>query len=59
MAAAVEGYAFPTVMDTDPPVGGLAPDSMASVFWRCLDDGASAQDFEAQLAALLARKAGR
>ena len=27
VAAAAEGYAFPTNLDRDPPIGGLAPDS--------------------------------
>ena len=29
IAATAEGYAFPTNLDTDPPVGGLAPATMA------------------------------
>ena len=29
IAAAAEGYAFPTNLDTDPPIGGLAPKSQA------------------------------
>lgn len=30
IAACAEGYAFPTNLDTDPPVGGLAPKSQAA-----------------------------
>ena len=58
VAAAVEGYAFPTVMDTDPPQGGLAPDNPAALFWRCQEAGLAAQAFEQELDAMNARKGG-
>jgi hypothetical protein len=31
IAAACEGYAFPTNLDKDPPIGGLAPASQADI----------------------------
>jgi len=31
IAAACEGYAFPTNLDKDPPIGGLAPASQADL----------------------------
>ncbi len=36
IAAAAEGYSFPTNLDRDPPVGGLAPESQAVLFRRAL-----------------------
>jgi len=36
LAAAAEGYAFPTSLDYDPPKGGLAPPSQADVMRQAL-----------------------
>jgi hypothetical protein len=36
IGAAAEGYPFPTNLDTDPPVGGLAPESQAALVARAL-----------------------
>ena len=38
VAAFAEGYPFPTDLDRDPPVGGLAPPSQADVVWRAVTD---------------------
>ena len=57
IAASAEGYAFPTNLDSDPPVGGLAPETMAAMMARMLDDGAPAGDFGAALDAWAARRA--
>ncbi|HUN91802.1 MAG TPA: phytanoyl-CoA dioxygenase family protein [Burkholderiaceae bacterium] len=38
VAASAEGYAFPTNLDRDPPLGGLAPESPAAVVLRALDE---------------------
>ncbi|ABK53585.1 Phytanoyl-CoA dioxygenase [Acidothermus cellulolyticus 11B] len=38
VAAAAEGYAFPTNLDNDPPVNGLAPATQADLVWRALCD---------------------
>lgn len=37
VAACAEGYPFPTSLDRDPPVDGLAPPSQADVLWRALE----------------------
>jgi len=37
LRAAAEGYAFPTNLDRDPPVGGLAPASQAALVRQALD----------------------
>ncbi|PSM40895.1 phytanoyl-CoA dioxygenase [Streptomyces dioscori] len=39
VAASAEGYAFPTDLDSDPPVGGLAPASQADVVRLALREG--------------------
>ena len=39
VAASAEGYPFPTNLDSDPPVDGLAPPSQADVVRRALAEG--------------------
>jgi len=55
VAAAAEGYAFPTNLDLDPPVDGLAPPSQADVLLRAVREGWDA----GRLAAELDTHAGR
>lgn len=57
IAAAAEGYAFPTNLDRDPPVGGLIPESQAEFMARALTEGLAQAEFEKQLTAQTARKA--
>ena len=38
VAASAEGYAFPTNLDRDQPVGGLAPETQAELVWRALQE---------------------
>ena len=45
IAAAAEGYAFPTNLDTDPPVGGLAPETQGALMARMLAAGAAPEAF--------------
>ena len=54
--AAAEGYPFPTNLDTDPPIGGLAPDSQAAMMAKALAGGASMAEFDRALAEQDARK---
>ncbi len=49
IAATAEGYAFPTNLDTDPPVGGLAPESQQACFKRCLNERVAPEQFARQL----------
>ena len=51
IAACAEGYAFPTNLDRDPPLGGLAPASQADLMRKALADGHSPADFHASLKA--------
>lgn len=57
-AAAAEGYAFPTDLDADPPVDGLAPPSPADVLRRAVREGWSAAEFDAALSGREARRRG-
>jgi ectoine hydroxylase-related dioxygenase (phytanoyl-CoA dioxygenase family) len=56
IAACAEGYAFPTNLDSDPPVGGLAPKSPAAVMREALRAGMEAGEFAGQLAAMAAKR---
>lgn len=37
IASSAEGYSFPTNLDRDPPLGGLAPETQQALFHRALD----------------------
>lgn len=52
IAAAAEGYPFPTNLDRNPPVGGLAPKTQAEMLRAALDAGRAEADFFAELDAL-------
>ncbi|MEM9869994.1 MAG: phytanoyl-CoA dioxygenase family protein [Pseudomonadota bacterium] len=56
VAAAAEGYPFPTNLDTDPPVGGLAPESDQALLLRALDTGMSADEVNAALDAAASKR---
>lgn len=49
IAACAEGYAFPTNLDRDPPIGGLAPKSQAALLHQALTEGWSADRLDAML----------
>ena len=44
-AASAEAYAFPTNLDLDPPIGGLAPESQQALLLRALLEGWPPQQF--------------
>ncbi|MGD9986862.1 phytanoyl-CoA dioxygenase family protein [Pseudonocardia sp.] len=56
VAAAAEGYPFPTNLDLDPPVDGLAPPSQADVVHRALREGQDEETFAATLRRHAARR---
>ncbi|MGL4488325.1 MAG: phytanoyl-CoA dioxygenase family protein [Rhizobiaceae bacterium] len=56
IAACAEGYPFPTNLDRDPPLGGLAPKSQAKLFHEALDNGWSDDRFFAALDEQAAKK---
>ncbi|WP_323009933.1 phytanoyl-CoA dioxygenase family protein [Paracoccus sp. (in: a-proteobacteria)] len=39
IAATADGYPFPTNLDTDPPIGGLAPESQQDLLARAVAEG--------------------
>ncbi len=49
IAACAEGYSFPTNLDRDPPLGGLAPKSQAALFHEALRGGWTHEKFAAEL----------
>lgn len=56
IAATAEGYAFPTNLDTDPPEGGLAPQTQAALMRHALAQGLSPAEFAQALTAQAARR---
>ena len=56
IAACAEGYSFPTNLDRDPPVGGLAPETQAALFARALEERMSEDAFTAALDAQAERQ---
>ncbi|MEU4007344.1 phytanoyl-CoA dioxygenase family protein [Streptomyces pseudogriseolus] len=57
IAASAEGYPFPTNLDNDPPVDGLAPPSQADVVRRALAEGWTPRALRDALRAAAARRA--
>jgi ectoine hydroxylase-related dioxygenase (phytanoyl-CoA dioxygenase family) len=57
IAASAEGYAFPTNLDRDQPIGGLAPETQAELVGRALREGWSLEALATELAAQVARHA--
>jgi ectoine hydroxylase-related dioxygenase (phytanoyl-CoA dioxygenase family) len=49
LRSAAEGYAFPTNLDRDPPVGGLAPPSQADVVRDALEQRRTLDDLRGAL----------
>jgi len=46
VAATAEGYAFPTNLDRDPPIGGLAPKSQQALMMEALEAEWSTEQFD-------------
>jgi ectoine hydroxylase-related dioxygenase (phytanoyl-CoA dioxygenase family) len=51
VAASAEGYAFPTNLDRDPPIGGLAPQSQQDLMRSALAQGHTPEQFNSTLQA--------
>ncbi|WP_298839551.1 phytanoyl-CoA dioxygenase family protein [uncultured Roseobacter sp.] len=56
VAAVAEGYAFPTNLDSDPPTGGLAPQTQQAYFREALEKGVVPDEFDAHLDRMDARR---
>ena len=56
IAACAEGYSFPTNLDLDQPVGGLAPMTQAEILAQAVAEGWSQQRLETELGTWSARR---
>ncbi|MBB3392352.1 ectoine hydroxylase-related dioxygenase (phytanoyl-CoA dioxygenase family) [Rhizobium sp. BK275] len=56
VASCAEGYSFPTNLDRDPPLGGLAPKTQAQLMHEALSENWSDEAFTKALAEQAARK---
>ncbi len=56
IAASAEGYPFPTNLDRDPPIGGLAPQSQAGLVQEALAGGWAPDHLNAELDRRAARR---
>lgn len=59
IASCAEGYAFPTNLDRNPPVNGLAPDSQQKIFATALSEAWSDERFAQALRDLEVRNSTR
>lgn len=55
VAASAEGYAFPTNLDLDPPMTGMAGETQAELVHRALHESTSPERFAEEVRALTAR----
>jgi len=56
IASAAEGYGFPTNLDRDQPVDGLAPETQAALLWRAVREGWQPDAYRTALADQSARR---
>ncbi len=56
IAATAEGYAFPTNLDSDPPVGGLAPKTQNTMMAEALQAGMEPEAFAALVETQVAKR---
>jgi ectoine hydroxylase-related dioxygenase (phytanoyl-CoA dioxygenase family) len=56
IAAAAEGYSFPTNLDRDQPVGGLAPETQAELLAQAVQEGWEPDGLAKELAAYAERR---
>jgi ectoine hydroxylase-related dioxygenase (phytanoyl-CoA dioxygenase family) len=57
VAACAEGYPFPTNLDRDQPVDGLAPPAQADLLWRAVDEDWTPDALDTALKAYADRRA--
>jgi len=56
VAATAEGYSFPTNLDTDPPIGGNAPQTQADILRHALSERWTQDQLNVSLDALILRQ---
>lgn len=49
IAACAEGYSFPTNLDRDPPLGGLAPETQAAIMAQALEENWTTEKFDSEI----------
>ena len=54
--AVADGYAFPTNLDNDPPLGGLTPPSHLDILLESLREGVAQDEYERRVDALVGRR---
>lgn len=59
IAACAEGYSFPTNLDNDPPIGGLAPKTQAQFLKQAVSENWTASELEYALVNLVKRQNSR
>lgn len=57
VAASAEGYSFPTNLDRDQPVGGLAPQTQAELIWQAVQEEWASEVLGQELDAQAGRRA--
>ena len=57
VAVIADGYSFPTNLDSDPPVGGNAPETAQQMLKRHLEAGSSQAELEDELILYAKRQA--
>ncbi|MGW3289955.1 phytanoyl-CoA dioxygenase family protein [Streptomyces sp. NPDC001002] len=58
VAATAEGYPFPTDLDLDPPVEGLAPPAQADILWQAVTEDWDPELLRAELQSAAKRRRG-
>ncbi len=56
IAACAEGYSFPTNLDRDQPIDGLAPATQAEILGRAVSENWAQQRLEAELSGWASRR---
>jgi hypothetical protein len=56
IACTADGYSFPTNLDTDPPLKGLAPQTGQQLMQQALDERWPLSDFAAAVAQMRAKR---
>lgn len=56
VAATAEGYPFPTDLDLDPPVDGMAPPSQADTLWQAVTEEWAPERLRKELRAAATRR---
>jgi hypothetical protein len=59
IAASAEGYASPTNLDRDQPIGGMAPPTQAELVLQAVRESAGPDDLRTRLAEQAARRLSR